>query len=206
MSVSALVVWGVLAADPVVVEPLGFSVTREDGVLTVHAVQPGSVAEKAGLVAGAHVVRQLAPMWLSAQPLETASEAELQRRLTPPRGEALLLLVTSAGAQRAVAMPHPNQEPEPFTRLLSPEEYGRLSGLAAARYTLFQAEWLARQHDAARWRFGAEAVVNVVVGPSGWLRKQPEVTSAAGLPGRLHLRVGEVSVELYEAQPAATAR
>ena len=128
----------VLAAAPVEIETLGFSVQADGEQVTVSAVTPGSSADKAGLTPGVLISKVLAPQYTFARgPLGLLSEQDLHDMLTPHHPEKLVFLGKLDGKSRAYSLERLDAPPKEAPRIRTAEEIKRMSlvqrGLYAAQ-------------------------------------------------------------------------
>lgn len=123
----------VLAAGPVEVPHLGFSVEVVAGAPVVRTVTPDGVAAKAGLRAGMVLVREAMPR---AVELKGLSTEEVVAKLTVPPGEALRLAALEGDRSRSFMMMRTDPIPEPEFPVmpLPPEELKALTPMRMARY------------------------------------------------------------------------
>jgi hypothetical protein len=126
----------VLTAVPVQIETLGFSVEVEGEVVTVSSVTPGSSAEKSGVVPGVVIDRVLQPTYLFARgKLGTLSPEDLHDALTPHHPEQLVFLGKLDGKTRPFSLPRLDPAPKDPPRILTADEYKRLSLMQQSLYT-----------------------------------------------------------------------
>lgn len=164
----------VVAAAPLDIAPLGFSVQVEGDAVVVRTVKAGSVAQKAGLTPGFVVERVVSPQYLFGHgPLAQLPPEDLATLLTPPHGENLTMLGRDGdGRSKPITMARTDPAPaNPFPDLALPaEKVVRLSLMQQSQYRLAQMMGAQKQRadaEAARPPFELDVRGAVEIGPDG---------------------------------------
>lgn len=134
-------VGGLVLAAPVQIEVMGFSVTRDQAVVTVTTVTPGSPAAAMGLEPGMTLVQLMSPTWMfmGGRGLSELDERDLHDALSPPAGEALVLRVRRGDSSAILSGACKAAAPDPWTvGPLTTDGLQRLSVMQLGRYNAWQ--------------------------------------------------------------------
>lgn len=125
-----------LAAAPVHIESLGFTVEVQDDAVNVTEVTPGSSAAAAGLPVGMRIVRVMQPMYMFGNgKLADLEPTDLHDRLSTTHLEPLTLSGFVDGKRKVVSIPRidpPPPKAEP--RVLTADQVKRLSMVQMSMY------------------------------------------------------------------------
>lgn len=125
-----------LAAAPVHIESLGFTVEVQEDAVNVIEVTPGSSAEAAGLTVGVRIDRVMQPTYLfGSGPLARLSPSDLHDRLSTTHLEPLTFTGFVDGKRKVLSIKRIDPPPkEAAPKVLPPDQVKRLSTMQMSIY------------------------------------------------------------------------
>lgn len=173
-----------LAAAPVHIETLGFSVEVQGDVINVVEITPGSSAEAAGLKVGVHIERVFAPTYSFARgPLAKLSAIDLHDALNTSHDEALVFSGSLDGAKKTFKLTRTDPRPPPLTAPLPMAQVQRLSMVGQSIYYANLSKLMAPKPRPPDPLLAYDEQVNAQVSPAGVHR----VINGAATPEWIYL-------------------